>query len=67
MSVYQPLWHYGRKVINEHRYAIEEKTAMRRHDQWLIIRGDHNATVDKLEQQSNMTKARCNMDAVQTM
>ena len=58
MSVYQPLWHYGRKVINEYRYEIEEQIAMRRHDEWLIIGGDHNVSVGKLEQQSSTTKAR---------
>ena len=58
MSVYQPLWHYGRKVISEYRYAIEEQIARRRHDEWLIIGGDHNASVGKLEQQSSTTKAR---------
>ena len=31
---------------------------MRRHDEWLIIGGDHNASVGKLEQQSSMQKAR---------
>ena len=31
---------------------------MKRHDEWLIIRGDHNASVGKLEQKLSSTKAR---------
>ena len=46
------------KEINEYRHAIEEQKAMRRHDEWLIIGGDHNASVGKLEQKSSPTRAR---------
>ena len=29
ISVYQPLWYYGLKGINEYRHAIEEQIAMK--------------------------------------
>ena len=58
MSVYWPLWHYGIEAINEYRHAIEEQIAMGRHDEWLIIWGDHYASVGKLELKSSSTRAR---------
>ena len=57
MIVYQSLWQYGRIVINEYRKAIEEQIAMRRHGEWLIIGGDHNASVGMLEEHSDTTEA----------
>ena len=58
MSVYQPLWHYSREAIMKYRHAIEEQIALKRHDEWLIIGEDHNASVGKLEQKLSSTKAR---------
>ena len=58
MSVYQPLWHYGRKTIMNYRHAIEEQIALKRHNERLIIGGDHNASIGKLEEKSSCTKAR---------
>ena len=58
MSVYHPLWHYRLKEINEYRHAIEEQIPMRRHDEWIIMGGDHNASVGKREQKSSHTRAR---------
>ena len=37
MSVYQPLWHYGRETIMNYRHAIDELIALKRHDEWLMI------------------------------
>ena len=48
MSVYQPLWHYGRKVINEYRYAIEEQIAMRRHDEFLLKQEQRHRIVKRI-------------------
>ena len=48
-TVYKPLWHYSREAIMNYRHAIEEQIALKRHDEWLIIGGDHNASVGKLE------------------
>ena len=44
--------------MNEYWDAIEEQIAMRRHDEWLIIGGDHDASVDNFEQHSCTAKAR---------
>ena len=41
-----------------YRHAIGEQIALKQHDEWLIIRGDHNASIGKLEQKSSSTKAR---------
>ena len=38
--------------------AIEEQIALKRHNEWLIIRGGHNASIGKLEQKLHSTKAR---------
>ena len=61
MSVYQPLWHYGRETIMNYGHGNEEQMALKRHDEWLIIGGDHNASVRKLVQKAISTKARVNM------
>ena len=37
ISVYHPVWHYGRKAIMSYRHAIEKQVALNRHDEWLII------------------------------
>ena len=58
MSVYQPLWHFGREAIMNNRHVIEEQIALKRHDEWLTIGGDHNASVGKQEQKLSSTKAR---------
>ena len=58
ISVYQPLWHYGRKTIMNYRHAIVKQIALKRYDKWLAIGRNHDASVAKLEQRSTSTKAR---------